>query len=191
MTMSDQKPSSVNSFEYIDKKTQSLVNFGEFNGICNKVIQKNYKKEKYAKLVSVPSMYRKCCEQVLLGVYMTSQNKPVDKKALLAKLEKFVDREFKIQISSYRLQFNDFRHIDKKKDQKDKGDKSRGDSASAEDASLKIGLHLRANNQPSPSRPDDYESNNEGQLKLKTKETFGQRESLLATEQKSEYNSIE
>jgi hypothetical protein len=135
----------VNSFDFIDKKTQSLVNFGEFNGICNKIVQKSYRKEKYAKLVSVPSMYRKCCEQVLLSAYLTSQNKAIDKKALLAKVEKFVDKEFRIQISSYRIQFNDFGGKDKKKDRKEKRDeKSKEDPSKAEDAQLNIGLHLKS-----------------------------------------------
>ena len=141
MTISDKRASSMNSID-LDKKTQHLVNFGEFNSICSKIIHQQYRKEKYAKLVSVPSMYRKCCEQILLGISLTTRpDQPIDKKALLKRLEKFVDKEFKMQIQSYRIQFNDFGQDGSKRKERTEGKRRKEELK--EDVLQNIGLHLK------------------------------------------------
>lgn len=107
-SLSDQRSLSANSSQIYDKRSSSLLTFGEFNQLCNSIAQKKYAHEKYAKLVSVPSLYRKCCEQILQGLTLGSQSAHQDKKKWMPKLEAFVDREFKLQIQSYKIQFNDF-----------------------------------------------------------------------------------
>jgi len=79
------------------------VNFGEFNKLCNSIVQKKYRKEKYTKLVSVPSLYKKSCEQMLQGLSVNSQNHNSDKQQLMAKLEIFIEREYKMQIQAYKI----------------------------------------------------------------------------------------
>ena len=71
--------------------------------MCNSIVQKKYRKEKYTKLVSVPSLYKKSCEQMLQGLSVNSQNYNSDKQQLMAKLETFIEREYKMQIQAYKI----------------------------------------------------------------------------------------
>lgn len=95
-SISDKKASSTNGSELYDQRSSALVTFGEFNGLCSSVVQKKFRKEKYAKLVSVPSLYRKCCEQILPSLSARCQRLSSDRRSMTAKLETFIDREYKM-----------------------------------------------------------------------------------------------
>lgn len=83
----------------VDSQT---VTFKKFTVAANHILQTTFKKEEYAQLVSIPSMYKKICSMLL-----SDMSPAVSQEELEAKMKEFIMMEYAKQIQTYKIQFGD------------------------------------------------------------------------------------
>jgi len=73
----------------LDSQSQHIT-FKKFTITANLILKQNYKKEEYAQLVSVPSMYKKAC-----NILLSDLNPQLSEEEQDEKMKELINNEFK------------------------------------------------------------------------------------------------
>ena len=73
----------------LDSQSQQIT-FKKFTMAANLILKQKYKKEEYAQLVSVPSMYKKAC-----NILLSDLNPQLSEEDQDEKMKEIINNEFK------------------------------------------------------------------------------------------------